>query len=128
MPEIHGLDWWDDYLNPDPGNHQSPDPTYQIYGYGGNDELIGGDNSDFLDGGTGADRMDGGGSNDTYVVDNVGDRVTERELEAFGDGWIDGGTDTVYSSISFTLPDFVENLSLMTGAGAINGTGNELEN
>ena len=61
MPEIYGLDWWDDDLNPDPGNYDSPDPAYQIYGYEGKDHLVGGDNDDFLDGGTGADRMDGGG-------------------------------------------------------------------
>src|SRR5262245_34637293 len=129
MPVIQGLDWWDDYLNPDPGNHVSPDPTYQIYGYGGADHLVGGDNVDYLDGGTGADVMDGGGSSDTYVVDNAGDVVIERALEAFADGFITGGeADLVYASVSFTLPDFVEHLSLITGAGAINGTGNELDN
>jgi Ca2+-binding RTX toxin-like protein len=129
MPVIQGLDWWDDDLNPDPGNHVSPDPTYQIYGYGGKDHLVGGDNTDYLDGGTGADRMDGGGSSDTYVVDNAGDEVIERELEAFGDGFITGGeNDLVYASVSFTLGAFVEHLSLITGAGAINGTGNGLDN
>jgi trimeric autotransporter adhesin len=129
MPELHGLDWWDDHLNPDPGNYNSPDPSYSIYGYGGKDDLVGGDNSDFLDGGTGADRMDGGGSSDTYVVDNTGDVVTERELERFGDGWIEGGShDLVYASITFTLPDFVEDLSLINGAGGINGFGNALAN
>src|SRR5262245_21380304 len=129
MPVIQGLDWWDDYLNPDPGNHVSPDPTYQIYGYGGADHLVGGDNVDYLDGGTGADVMDGGGSSDTYVVDNAGDVVIERALEAFADGFITGGeADLVYASVSFTLPEFVEHLSLITGAGAINGTGNELDN
>jgi trimeric autotransporter adhesin len=124
MPEIHGLDWWDDYLNADPGNYNDNDPTYSIYGYGGNDELHGADNGDFLDGGTGADEMHGLGGHDTYVVDNAGDSVNELEIH----GRFLGGTDTVYSSISFTLPAFVENLSLMTGAGAINGFGNELEN
>jgi Ca2+-binding RTX toxin-like protein len=129
MPIIQGLDWWDDDLNPDPGNHVSPDPTYQIYGYGGDDRLVGGDNTDYLDGGTGADRMDGGGSSDTYVVDNAGDVVIERDLEAFGDGWISGGEDDlVYASVTFTLPEFVENLSLITGAGLISGFGNELDN
>jgi Ca2+-binding RTX toxin-like protein len=124
MPELHGLDWWDDYLNPDPGNYNPNDPTWSIYGYGGNDRLIGGDNHDFLDGGTGADFMFGGGGNDTYVVDNAGDTVDEEEFN----GVFVGGTDTVYASISFTLPDFVENLSLITNAGAINGFGNALEN
>ena len=50
--------------------------------------------------------MTGGAGNDTYVVDNAGDVVTEAAS---------GGTDTVESSITFTLGAEVENL-LLTGA------------
>jgi serralysin len=63
--------------------------------------------------------MVGGLGNDTYVVDNAGDDVVELDSTA---------NDTVYASISFTLPTRLENLSLVTNAGAINGTGNELDN
>ena len=86
--------------------------------------LRGGEGSDRLDGGAGADQMYGGIGNDTYVVDNSGDVANETG----GDG-----TDTVLSSISFSLADSthaigsIENLTL-TGSGAINATGNALNN
>ncbi|MBS0310274.1 MAG: hypothetical protein JSR88_02910, partial [Proteobacteria bacterium] len=76
-----------------------------------------GDN-DTLDGGTGADQMSGGSGNDTYVVDNFGDVLTEAANE---------GVDTVRSSISHTLGANLENL-VLTGSTAINGSGNALNN
>ena len=57
--------------------------------------------------------MTGGDGNDTYVVDNVGDTVTELAGEGF---------DTVRSSISYTLGADVERLVLTDSAA--NGTGN----
>jgi trimeric autotransporter adhesin len=71
-----------------------------------------------LDGGTGADVLVGGAGNDVYVVDNAADAVTELASE---------GIDRVDSSVSYTLGADVENLTL-TGAGAVNGTGNALAN
>jgi len=83
-----------------------------------NNLLIGNAGNNVLDGLTGADAMVGGLGDDTYVVDNVDDVVVED---------LDAGVDTVLSSVDYTLTDDVENLTL-TGANAINGTGNELEN
>jgi Ca2+-binding RTX toxin-like protein len=82
------------------------------------DELLGFAGDDELDGGAGADTMAGGADNDTYIVDNVGDRVTEAP-----DG---GDADAVESSIAYTLGANVENLEL-TGTAA-SGTGNAANN
>jgi Ca2+-binding RTX toxin-like protein len=76
--------------------------------------LSGLDGNDILDGGTGADVLIGGNGSDEYIVDNTGDTVTEGT---------DVGLDTVKASVSYTLSDNVENLTL-TGNTAINGTGN----
>ena len=83
----------------------------------GND-LIGNSGANVLNGGGGADAMAGGAGNDTYVIDDVGDLIAENVNE---------GTDPVQASISYTLAANVENLTL-TGTGAINGTGNGLNN
>ncbi|MBT8763969.1 hypothetical protein KFV02_08500, partial [Desulfohalobiaceae bacterium Ax17] len=94
------------------------DGNDRLYGQGGSDQLFGNAGSDTLDGGSDGDAMAGGSSNDTYVVDNVGDIVTENVNE---------GTDLVQSSITYTLTDNVENLTLI-GSAEINGIGNELNN
>ncbi len=90
-----------------------------LYGLAGDDTLDGGGGGDLLDGGVGADAMTGGLGDDTYVVDNVGDRVTERVGE---------GIDTVRTSLDgYTLGANVENLEL-SGSATVQGYGNGLDN
>ena len=96
-------------------NGTSGDDT--LIGTAAADRINGLSGNDAIDGGLGADLMVGGSGNDSYTVDDVGDSITENPGE---------GTDTVLSSVNYTLGSNVERLTL-TGS-AINGTGNELNN
>lgn len=109
-----------------------------IDGNGGEDRIDGGPGSDTLNGGTGRDWLMGGSGDDilnggkdgtkdylfgglgddTYIIDEAYDKVIEYANE---------GIDTVKASISYTLGENVENLTL-TGDKSINGIGNELNN
>jgi Ca2+-binding RTX toxin-like protein len=89
-----------------------------ITGTSGADNLTGTAGDDTIDGKGGADTMTGLGGNDTYIVNHAGDTVVEASA---------GGTDTIKSSVTYTLPSNVENLTLI-GSAAISGTGNGLVN
>ena len=90
-----------------------------LIGNAGVNKLTGTAFADTIDGGVGADKMTGGAGDDTYIVDNVKDGISEK---ATG-----GGTDTVMASTGYTLASNVENLTL-TGSANIGGTGNKLNN
>jgi Ca2+-binding RTX toxin-like protein len=79
--------------------------------------LTGNNAANTLDGGAGADVMMGSKGNDLYIVDSQADTVIENAGE---------GTDTVQSSVNYSLGDNVEHLTLTLAAEA--GMGNELNN
>ncbi|AGK56966.1 hypothetical protein HYPDE_26428 [Hyphomicrobium denitrificans 1NES1] len=74
--------------------------------------------NNILTGNSGTNALAGGAGNDTYIIQNTTDVVSEASS---------AGTDTVLSSVTYTLGSNVENLTL-TGAAAINATGNALAN
>jgi Ca2+-binding RTX toxin-like protein len=82
-----------------------------------NNRITGNSGANTLNGGSGSDTLLGGAEHDTYIV-NGGDTVTENANQ---------GTDTVQSSVTFTLGSNVEKLTL-TGSSSIHGTGNTLAN
>ena len=89
-----------------------------LTGGGGNDTLTGNDGNNTINGGFGNDTLEGGLGNDTFIVDTTTDVITDM-----------GGIDTVASSVTFDLSTTlgVENL-ILTGAAAINGTGDSNDN
>ncbi len=85
--------------------------------------IIGNAGVNVLDGKGGLDILVGKGGNDTYIVDHASDAV----VEAAG-----GGTDAIYSAVSFALNDGSEVETLATldwsSTAALNLTGNGLNN
>ncbi|MEI9905619.1 MAG: calcium-binding protein, partial [Asticcacaulis sp.] len=96
---------------------------FTVTGNGLNNILVANSGNNLVDGQGGGDHMFGGAGNDTYIVDNDNDRVSEQ-LTGSAD---DGGVDTVMASVTYHIFSFVENLTL-TGTGNINGTGNPFNN
>lgn len=82
------------------------------------DVLAGAGGNDFLDGGRDADTMVGGADSDTYIVDDLDDAVVEAALG--------GLADRVLSSVDYTLPAYVEELTLRGRATL--GIGNAFAN
>jgi hypothetical protein len=90
-----------------------------LHGTAAGESIVGTAFNDTIDGGGGLDTLSGGAGDDTYYVDNAGDVI----VEAPG-----GGTDTVVSSISYSLSGKeIENLTL-TGTANLTATGNGYNN
>jgi Ca2+-binding RTX toxin-like protein len=84
----------------------------------GADTLVaaGAGNDTLVSGSIGTDSLVGGTGNDTFVVNNTADKVTDTSATA---------SNTIVSSVSYTLPTDVQYLTL-TGTSALAGTGNNL--
>ncbi len=80
--------------------------------------IIGNSGDNIINGGAGADNLTGGLGNDTYYVDNINDLVIED---------YDSGIENIYSSVSYTASNNVENLYL-TGLSNTIAKGNSLDN
>jgi Ca2+-binding RTX toxin-like protein len=94
-----------------------------LTGNSSSNKLIGDEGNDTLDGGTGGDKMDGGAGDDTYVLDNVRDRVVESS---------NSGEDRILIRVektngSYQLPGNVENGDLSNDV-SFNLAGNSSDN
>ncbi|MEM7213369.1 MAG: calcium-binding protein, partial [Pseudomonadota bacterium] len=78
------------------------------------DEILGLGGNDRLDGAAGADTLIGGAGDDRYDVDDAGDIITELAGE---------GADQVYTSVSITMSENVENARALDGVD-VDLTGN----
>lgn len=86
----------------------------QLFGLAGNDVLNAGDGNDCLTGGSGLNLLIGGQGSDSYFVSMSTDVIVEHP---------DEGTDVIYASVSYTMADNVEVMTL-TGSG-LTGRGND---
>jgi Ca2+-binding RTX toxin-like protein len=95
-----------------------------MFGLAGNDTLTGDVGADTLDGGTGMDLLVGGSGSDSYVIDSVGDKISETGVDT---------DDRILASIGIDLTvnaavyAGIEHVTL-TGSSALNATGNGFAN
>ncbi len=92
-----------------------------LIGNSNRNTLTGGDGNDVLNGGAGADTLIGGIGDDTYIVDSLGDVVTEAAD--------DGSIDTIQVGFDYVLQEGsnIEKL-VLTGSDDIDGIGNSQAN
>ncbi|WP_308410655.1 calcium-binding protein, partial [Janthinobacterium sp. AD80] len=75
--------------------------------------FVGTANADILSGSAGADLLEGLAGDDTYFVNHSGDFIVERG---------NGGTDTVYTNVNYTVADNVEYVRLSAAGLTVTGS------
>jgi Ca2+-binding RTX toxin-like protein len=90
--------------------------TLNLTGDSGANILIGNSADNRLDGMAGADTLNGGDGDDTYVINDLADRIIETG----------SGTDTVFAAVTYTLDAGIDNATLTESANGL--TGNSLNN
>ena len=85
-----------------------------INGLGGNDSISGLGGNDTLNGGSGGDTMNGGNGDDFFIVDDALDLILEA---------VSGSADTMITSVSYAMPNQVEQLMIAAGVTGITVTG-----
>jgi len=96
------------------------DADNMIYGLSGNDKISAGGGNDTLDGGLGSDTLTGGLGDDVYYINSSKDVISEKA---------DGGSDVVYSSVSYTMASYLEEVVLQGSASTkLKATGNAMAN
>lgn len=94
-----------------------------LLGTAGNDIITGGGAAAiaYISNSVGADTMEGSAGDDSYIVDNQGDIVIENPYQ---------GIDTIYTTVSYTLPNEVENIQAVqpTGSSGLSIIGNSKDN
>lgn len=92
-----------------------------LLGESGVDILLGANGNDTLDGGAGIDKLTGGLGDDTYIIDNAKDTITEKANEGTD------GVQTILKSYSIAKLTAIENL-IFAGSGNAVLTGNTIAN
>jgi Ca2+-binding RTX toxin-like protein len=92
-----------------------------LIGSAQNDTLTGNASANRIDGRSGADAMAGGDASDVYVVDTIGDTISEG---------LNQGLDTIETALANFSLFFIANIERLTftGAGNFVGRGNGLDN
>jgi len=105
------------------------DSYARVLGTSAADKLSAGANTNsYVEGGLGDDSLIGAVTGKSYLVGGDGnDSYTVRNANTHVVELANGGTDTVYAYVDYTLGANVENL-ILKGSGDMTGTGNDLDN